>query len=135
MSQRKNAVLIGGSLILGLGSFLYTTNDMDARTNQQLAKMRLEKELNGGAGMKGTESTKIALQKMLDDLPNKTTRQKLEDAVDAAHRTHGIGFRNSPLDPVDVGLPTSFTRVPAESMAIEDNGFPSEVAMNSKEKS
>jgi hypothetical protein len=42
------------------------------------------------------------------DLPNKTTRQKLEDAVDAAHRTHGIGFPDSPNSPKDRGLPTSF---------------------------
>ena len=80
---------------------------LDERTAQQLTALKFEQQ-NGNKEMKGTESTKIALQKMLTDLPNKSTRQKLEDAVDAAHRTHGIGFRNSPLDPIDVGMPTSY---------------------------
>ena len=73
----------------------------------------------GGKDKSGTESTKLAIQKMLADLPNKTTRQKLEDAVDAAHRTHGIGFRNSLSDPIDAAMPTSFSSPTATNKAKE----------------
>lgn len=100
--------------IAGYQGFQVMMNDMELRTQQELIRMKYEQEMRGGAPRKGVDSTKLAIQKMLSDLPNKTTRQKLEDAVDAAHRTHGIGFRNSPLDPIDVGMPTSFTDFPPE---------------------
>ena len=100
------AAVIG---ITAYQGFQVMMRDMELRTQQELIRMRYEQERRGEAPKKGAESTKLAIQKMLSDLPNKTMRQKLEDAVDAAHKTHGIGFRNSPLDPVDVAMPTSFT--------------------------
>ena len=104
---RSNKFALSAIAVVGFASHYYTMKDLDERTAQQLTTLKIEQQ-NGGKETKGTESTKIALQKMLTDLPNKSTRQKLEDAVDAAHRTHGIGFRNSPLDPIDVGMPTSY---------------------------
>ena len=93
--------------VVGFESHRRTMQGLDERTSQQLMALKLEQQSNGNSN-KGTESTKVALKKMLDELPTKTTRMKLEDAVDAAHKTHGLGFRNSPFDPVDVGLPTSY---------------------------
>ena len=100
--------LIAAIGVVGFESHRQTMQNLDERTSQQLMALKLEQQSSGNS-RKGTESTKIALKKMLDELPTKTTRMKLEDAVDAAHKTHGLGFRNSPLDPVDVGLPTSYT--------------------------
>ena len=92
---------------VGYESHRQTMQGLDERTEQQLMALKLEQQSTGNS-RKGTESTKVALKKMLDELPNKTTRMKLEDAVDAAHKTHGLGFRNSPFDPIDAGLPTSY---------------------------
>jgi ethanolamine utilization microcompartment shell protein EutL len=108
--KQNNIFLIGSVGLVGFALHRYTMSDLDARTEQALIKLRLERQLKGGgAEKKGSDATKEALHKMLTDLPNKTTRQKLEDAVDAAHKTHGYGFRNSPTDPVDTPLPTAFT--------------------------
>eukprot|EP00596_Hydrurales_sp_CCMP1899_P010961 CAMPEP_0119036174 /NCGR_PEP_ID=MMETSP1177-20130426/3708_1 /TAXON_ID=2985 /ORGANISM="Ochromonas sp, Strain CCMP1899" /LENGTH=130 /DNA_ID=CAMNT_0006995603 /DNA_START=90 /DNA_END=482 /DNA_ORIENTATION=- len=95
-------------LALGYVLWSYQTRDLEERTQQLILHSQLEKSKMPEAQQRGSEETKKALSKMLRDLPNKTTRQKLEDAVDAAHRTHGIGFPDSPNSPKDRGLPTSF---------------------------
>ena len=108
-ASRGTIVVIAIIGITAYQGFQVMMKDMESRTQQELIRMRYEQERQGQPPKKGAESTKLAIQKMLSDLPNKTMRQKLEDAVDAAHKTHGIGFRNSPLDPVDVPMSTSFT--------------------------
>jgi hypothetical protein len=103
-----SVILPAGLAALTMGSYYYTMEGLEERTAQQLLALKLEQKL-GIKDTKGTESTKSSIIQMLNELPNKTRRQKLEAAVDAAHKSHGIGFRNSPQDPVDVPMPTSFT--------------------------
>lgn len=104
-------------------SYYHTMEGLEERTAQQLLALKLEQKL-GMKDSKGTDSTKSSIMQMLNELPNKTRREKLEAAVDAAHKSHGIGFRNSPHDPVDVPMPTSFTdfsATPSDSTADEEN--------------
>jgi hypothetical protein len=103
-----SVILPAGLAALTMGSYYYTMEGLEERTAQQFLALKLEQKL-GIKDTKGTESTKSSIIQMLNELPNKTRRQKLEAAVDAAHKSHGIGFRNSPQDPVDVPMPTSFT--------------------------
>jgi hypothetical protein len=103
-----SVILPAGLAALTMGSYYYTMEGLEERTSQQLLALKLEQKL-GIKDSKGTESTKSSIMQMLNELPNKTRRQKVEAAVDAAHKSHGIGFRNSSQDPVDVPMPTSFT--------------------------
>lgn len=106
---RLNILLHTSVIVLGLGTYYLTTRGSEERQSQELLALKLEQKL-GLKQSTANDSTKNAIQKMLSELENKTMRQKLEAASDAAHKSHRIGFRNSPSDPVDAPMPTSFSQ-------------------------
>ena len=80
---------------LGIGGLVlhfYLQRNLEDRSAQQRLMKQDEERLFGKGRFGDQGPSKRALEDMLFGLKAKTTREKVEAAVDAAHRTHNIGF-------------------------------------------
>ena len=91
------ALMIVGAL--GLGVHVFLQRDLEQRTEQQRVWQRHDSEALFGTRSPSSPArqhdqgpSKRALNTMLSGLQAKSTREKIEAAVDAAHMTHDIGF-------------------------------------------
>lgn len=91
MSTKRTVTAVSFLLGCGIGLHLYLQCNLESRSNQQRL-MKHGDELFGKGRPEAEGPSKRALEDMLLGLKAKTTREKVEAAVDAAHRTHNIGF-------------------------------------------
>jgi len=88
-----NRTAVAALSCLGFGGLVlhfYLQRNLETRSAQQRLMKQDEERLFGKGSDQGP--SKRALEDMLFGLKAKTAREKVEAAVDAAHRTHNIGF-------------------------------------------
>jgi len=103
--DKQKLVYLAACAGFGLGLHFLVQKNLEQREERQRVWRQHETSNILGRGSSSTAASdqgpsKRAVQDMLIGLKAKSTREKLEAAVDAAHKTHGIGFPNTETDSI-----------------------------------